>query len=146
MKTAMLAVVMGGLMFGQLAPFPTREREGTQEDPFVIYNSDTVSLSFNDTYTEDGFSLVRIEYQLEGPFPSTEIAHNALDNADGFVPEGGRFKFSIRDAVTPLGDGAYRLRVRVWDNVGNASLWTGWYYAEKSWRTVPVPGGCRLMP
>ena len=145
MKTVLLAAVMGSLMFGQVGPFPTRERAGTEADPFLIYNSDTVAISFDDAYTTDGFTLVRIEYEFS-PVSGGDVTHGAVDDAEGFTPVDGRFRFGIRDAVVPLDNATYRLRIRVWNNTGNASLWTQWYYAEKDWRAVPQPGGCRVMP
>lgn len=141
MKTA-LAIVLGSMMVGQLAPFPTREHTGTQDDPFLIYNSETVSISFDDNYTADGIVLVRVEYEFVDTDGNT--THGSMDDPDGIATVDGRFKFPIRNDVLPLPDGEYRMRVRVWNRAGNASGWTAWYYAVKDWRPVPTPGGCRM--
>ena len=145
-RMAVLALVFTTLIFAQVGDPPVHMGVGSESDPFVIYPSDTIRMTFDDTYTADGVVLVRIEVEVADT-SGTVLRHEALDDANGLQPTDGKFSFPLKTYVDALPNaGTYLMRCRVVDKDGNTSGWTEQYYATKNWKTLPAPGGCVLLP
>lgn len=133
---ALLALVFALLVLGAGA---------TQSDPAFVYNTDTVSVAFDDTYTTATppvmLSRIDVEVLSEAGAP---VSVWTVTNT-GWVVVDGAIKIPIRTQAATVANGMYRARVRVWDAYGNVSGWSETLWASKQWRTLPTPGGCRTV-
>ena len=116
----------------------------TQADPALVYNTDTVAVVFDDTYTTatPPVTIVRIDVEVL----STSGAPVAVwQLATGWSLVDGAWKVPIRTLAATLANGEYQVRARVWDAYGNASGWSETMWVSKQWRTLPSPGGCKTV-
>jgi hypothetical protein len=143
-KYALLGLVFALLIIGAAAPpIPFATHAGTQADPALVYNSETVSLVFDDTYTSAGVRLVRIDCELlseaGAPVSTWSVVTGAwtVANAEVRVP--------VRVQAASIANGVYQLRIRVWDEFGNVSGYSNVLWVTKQWRDIAPPGGCRTV-
>jgi hypothetical protein len=116
----------------------------TQSDPALVYNTDTVAVVFDDTYTTatPPVTITRIDVEFITP---TGMPVAMWQLSTGWSLVDGAWKIPIRTQAATLANGDYQARVRVWDAYGNASGWSETMWVSKQWRTLPVPGGCRTI-
>jgi hypothetical protein len=114
----------------------------TQSDPALVYNTDTVAVVFDDTYTTatPPVTITRIDVEFITP---TGMPVAIWQLSTGWSLVDGAWKIPIRTQAVTLANGDYQARVRVWDAYGNASGWSETMWVSKQWRTLPTPGGCR---
>ena len=124
------------------APIPTEVHAGTVEDPWLIFNSPTVKVAFDNTYTAT--QLVQVDcvvFDGEG----TKVAEFSRQGRELFPRTEARFTLLLRPEVEALPNNAvYRLSVRVWDENGNSSGWAE-LWARKYWVVLEPPGGCAVL-
>jgi hypothetical protein len=144
----LMFLLAGLLAFSMLfgAEFPDVPHVGNLVDPWVLYNSPTVALTWN-PYV--GIELVKAECQVAfrigdattpGDFTTTyTITDTALLN-DPVTP-----KLPLRQYVENLANGTYWCRVRVTDSNGNESDWSELLVFVKDWKAIEPPGGCALL-
>lgn len=141
--------LLGGLLaFAMLfgAPAPDGTHAGTLEDPWVLYNSQTVGITW-DPYesavlaSADCQVAFRIHDATEpGEYTTTyTVTDTALLN-DPVKP-----KLPLRVYVENLANGTYWFRVRVSDVNGNVSPWTAPQVLVKDWKALEPPGGCAIF-
>jgi hypothetical protein len=131
---ALLALVFALLVLGAGA---------TRDDPAFVYNTDTVSVAFDDTYTTANVTVTRIDAEVQSE--AGVVVSTWTFAAGQFSVVDGAYKLPIRTQATTLANGLYRARVRVWDGYGNVSAWSETLWVSKQWRTIPAPGGCRTV-
>ena len=113
---------------------------GARDDPALIYNSETVRLLFDDVYTPAGVTLSRIDCEVLNEAGVLVSTWNLMSGWSVVAPD---IVLPIRSQASALPNGLYQIRVRVWDNFGNVSPWSTTMWANKMWRDIPAPGGCR---
>ena len=139
----LLGIVFALLLIGAAEPpIPIEQHAGTQADPCLVYNSETLSIAFDDTYTAANMRLVRIDCEVLSE-AGTAVAVWTVTT--GWTVADGAFKVPARTQAATLANGVYQLRVRVWDNYGNVSAWSQTLWVTKQWRTITPPGGCRTV-
>lgn len=116
----------------------------TQSDPALVYNTDTVAVAFDDTYSTatPPVTLTRIDVEVLSA-TGTPVAVWQLTTGWSLVD--GAWKVPIRTLAATLANGEYQCRVRVWDAYDNVSAWSEVMWISKQWRSLPVPGGCRTV-
>lgn len=143
-KYALMGLVFVLLVIGAAAPpIPMESHAGTQADPCLVYNSETVSLVFDDTYTSAGVVLVRIDCEVLSEAGATVSNWSVVTGA--WTVADAAIKIPVRTQASSLPNGVYQLRVRVWDNYGNVSAYSQALWVTKQWREIAPPGGCRSV-
>lgn len=132
------------------APIPIVLHAGTASDPAICYNSATVAMVFDDTYTPLGQTLVRIDCEILSasgtPVTTWTLVTGAWIMEAAVAPSMlASIRVPIRTQATTLPNGTYQLRVRVYDPSGNMSGWSQNMYVTKAWITLEAPGGCRTI-
>jgi hypothetical protein len=132
-RKIILALVFAMLILGAGA---------TQSDPCLVYNTDTVSVVFDDTYTTatPPVTLVRVDAEV---LSAAGAPVTVWQLTTGWTLVDGAWKIPVRTLAATLANGDYQVRVRVWDAYGNVSGWSETMWVSKQWRTLPTPGGCR---
>lgn len=115
---------------------------GTRDDPCLVYNTETVKVVFDDIYTSQGITLSIVECEV---LSEAGIAVATWRLTSGFTLVGAEYQVPIRVQASTLPNGLYQLRVRVVDTFGNVSGWSVVMWANKMWRDIPTPGGCRTV-
>lgn len=133
LSQALLAIVFVVLVFGA----------GTQDDPWRVYNTETVAIVFDDTYTATGVTLDAVDVEI-APESGTPITVWTFMPSD-WTLDGTRWKIPIRQRATPLPNGKYQMRVRAWDTFGNVSGWCPVVWINKQWRPIDPPHGCTTV-
>lgn len=139
---ALLGAFFALLVLGADAPIPIGSHAGTQADPDLVYNSETVAVVFDDTYTPANVTLARIDVEI---LSEAGAAVAVWSLTTGWTLTGSSWRVPIRAQATTLENGSYQVRVRAWDNYGNVSAWSTTMWVSKQWRTIPAPGGCRTV-
>ena len=139
----LLAAFFVLLILGAAEPaIPITDHAGTQADPMLAYNTETLGLSFNDTYTAANVTLARIDVEILDA-QGANVAAWAITT--GWFLEGAAWRIPIRQYAELLDNGVYQMRVRVWDTYGSVSAWAPAVWISKQWRTIEPPGGCRTV-
>jgi len=116
----------------------------TQSDPCLVYNTETISIVFDDVYTSaiPPVILARVDVEVLSAI-GAPVAMWQLTTGWSLVA--GAWKIPIRALVSTMANGDYQIRARVWDGYGNVSAWSETLWVSKQWRTLPAPGGCRTV-
>jgi hypothetical protein len=130
-----LAVLLGAFALVGIA----RAQTGTPEDPFVLYNTPTVSIRFDPYDATENIKW--IEYQMStaaGDYsnPVVDVQHELSSPTDNHIP--------IYESISGLDNGTYYLRVRVIRSNGEMSAWAQ-YVATKSWGGPPEAPVCTIV-
>jgi hypothetical protein len=128
-----LAVIFVLLIFGA---------SGTHDDPFLVYNTELVSLAW-DTQAQDAqVTGIEIEVMDEA---GTPVLTQSVPKADWIVDATSN-RIRVRVYVQELANGLYQMRGRFYDESLNTSPWSATIWTRKSWVTYQPPGGCRFLP
>lgn len=116
----------------------------TQSDPCLVYNTETISIVFDDVYTSaiPPVILARVDVEV---LSATGAPVAMWQLTTGWSLVAGAWKIPIRTLVSAMANGDYQIRARVWDGYGNVSAWSETLWVSKQWRTLPTPGGCRTV-
>lgn len=123
-------------------PIPLTDHAGTQADPMLVYNSQTVGVLFDDRYTGTTVTLARVDVEVAN---EAGVVQTTWALTSGWFVEGAAIRVPIRTYAEPLPNGIYQIRVRIWDTYGNVSAWAPTVWVSKQWRTLEPPGGCRTV-
>lgn len=141
-KRIALVLIFALLVMGAEPPwFPQDPHAGTEADPWPIYNSPTVAISFN-AYT---MQIVKAVAEVAKDKEFTEVVATVELTGKENFPRDAKFKFPIFEKVEALPNGLYWCRGRVWDQWGNRSAWSTPTAAKKTWDAPPPPGGCAII-
>ena len=126
---------------------PAELHAGTPADPWTLYNSATVSVAFDNTYT--GVQITRVDVQVHNA-EGVVVVDTAIADAAAFPIDATTFRVPIRSIVEPLPNEAlYRVLLRVYDANGNVSDWSQELWVRKWWTILPPPssngGGCLIL-
>lgn len=123
-------------------PIPIEIHAGTQEDPWIVYNSETVKLSFDNTYAET--QIVRTDAEILGS-DDVKITDVSVIGAENFDSALTAWSIPIYETVSELPNGLYYIHARVWDENGNVSDWSEQCWIKKQWQELSPPGGCVIL-
>jgi hypothetical protein len=123
-------------------PIPTPSHAGTKEDPWPLYNTQTISAGFDNTYQETQIVRADVEVLDES---GNKIDETSLAGIVFFPKDQTVFKIPIRAEVELLVNGLYSIRSRVWDEHGNVSDWSEPIWGRKLWQPLESPGGCVIF-
>lgn len=137
----LLGVCFALFLFG--ADFPTVPHAGTQADPYLVYATDTASVCFDDIYTAQDVSVVRVDIEV---LSETDVLVDTWTFTSGWSISNGLFRCPFRPQAVALANGMYKLRARVWDSYGTASEYSDAVWAKKRWVALNRPGGCKTLP
>lgn len=122
-------------------PIPTEVHAGTVEDPWVLFNSATVRISWDNPYTTQ---TVRADFQAINS-AGTVVAEDSLVGSELFPQDAERHELGVYGLAGGLANGVYQFKVRVWDENGNVSDWSQAIYVRKEWQELAPPGGCVIL-
>lgn len=134
--TCILALGLVGFILGA-APDITQTHAGTEADPFTLFNSETLALSW--TSPSYPVTLAEVEFSKGvAPFgdPLTLQGPPELSTDPDNVQ-----RLRVYGFLKSFADGVYRFRLRLRNDQGTWSQWTTYAYTSKAWATPATPGG-----
>lgn len=119
---------------------------GSATDPTPVYNTDSLALVFDDSYSTATPPVVitRIDAEVYAE-PGTTVTQSWAFAPGQWTVAPGVIRVPLRTQAVALANGLSKLRVRVLDTAGNISGWSEYLYVNKAWRTIPTPSGCRTV-
>ena len=142
--------LLGGLLaFAMLfgAPAPDVDHAGTLDDPWVLYNSQTVGITW-DAYPEGtviASADCQVAFRIGGATEPIEYTTTYTVTDQALLNDPLKPKLQLYTYVENLANGTYWFRVRVSDVNGNVSTWTAPQVLTKDWKALEPPGGCAIF-
>jgi len=133
---AIMAVLLGAVV----PPIELEPHAGTLEDPWPVYNSETVSLTWDATpYDDIGATIIAADIQLYGG-PLGELIADFNARQGAVLRVGPEYRVHVRSLFVNQPNGPFSFQVRVYDTSGNQSPWSERVFVKKTWTDLPSPG------
>lgn len=130
---------MRNVLFSLLFTVTMFAAGGTQDNPSPCWQTETVRLAFDDTYTPDGIKLFVIEIQACMP-DGTVYDTFDRENYTGLTPKDGKFEISVYNQVANYqNDIVFYFQARVLGEGGKTSEWSNKLWVYKNWQPIVPP-------
>lgn len=113
--------------------------ENSQENPSPCWQTETVKLVFDDSYTGNGQTLFVIQFRACMP-DETVFDTFSVENYDGIEPVEGKFTVGVYNYVANYqNDLLFYFQVRVMSEGGKTTDWSNKCWVYKNWEPISPP-------